>query len=103
MMLGICFALAFVSVWTAIFFVANPLHLGKSMACVTSVDQLGFAIGPLIVGVLRRYILIKCSHYKTYFAPQMLFASMGAVSLVISVLMYFEDASEGNLMDGCAV
>jgi len=38
MILGICFALAFVTVWTSILYVANPNHLGKSMACVTSVD-----------------------------------------------------------------
>jgi hypothetical protein len=52
---GACYALTYVSVWTAVLFIVRTEILGQAMAGIISSQQLGYSIGPLLVGIMRRY------------------------------------------------
>lgn len=91
-LLGFAFVLVPAALWPAIAMIVDEKHTGTAFGITTFIQNIGLALFPFLNGTLR-----DLTH--DYTASMIMFASLGVIGLVFSILLKRADAKTGNILE----
>lgn len=90
--LGASFVLVPAALWPSIPLIVRKERVGTAFGLLTAIQNIGLALFPLLNGLLRDLT-------KTYTSSMIMFAGLGGVGLVFSLLLKRADAREGGALE----
>ncbi|MGA3370698.1 MAG: MFS transporter [Terracidiphilus sp.] len=90
--LGIAFILVPAAMWPSVPLVVEEKRVGTAFGLMTAIQNLGLGLFPFLNGKLRDVT-------GTYTATQIMFACLGGVGLIFSVLLLRSDRQHGNVLE----
>lgn len=90
--LGAAFVLVPAALWPSIPLIVRKERVGTAFGLLTAIQNIGLALFPLLNGLLRDLT-------KTYTSSMIMFASLGVVGLVFSLLLKRADVQEGGALE----
>ncbi len=92
LVLGAAFVLVPAALWPAVPLVVAKERVGTAFGLMTMVQNVGLMVFPWVNGMLR-------DRTASYAASQILFASLGAAGLALSLLLWRADRAAGRRME----
>ena len=90
--LGVAFVLVPAAMWPAVPLIVKKAHVGTAFGLMTMIQNIGLASFPLFNGVLR-------DATEDYTASMIMFASLGVVGLVFSLLLKRADKKNNGVLE----